>query len=258
MSPTDSDSDHNKELLCFVLRLGDSTLIASQRLAEWAGIAPTLEEDIAFANIALDLLGQARHLLSYASQLEGKGQSEDDLAFLRDVNQFYNYTIVEIPNGDFAQTCAKMYLFTTFLRLLWDRIARGADQELKAIAQKSINETKYHIEHFGGWLIRLGNGTSYSADRLKEAFEYTWPYVSEFFSPDPCISLLAPTIEIDLAVVQNLWLEEISPTFLAAKLPTIEISRFISNGKIGLHSEHLGHILAEMQFLQRAYPGGRW
>ena len=243
----------------YVLRIADSCLIHGQRLAEWCGHAPVLEEDIALANIALDHIGQARALLTLAGQLEGLGRDEDALAFLRDERSFLNVTMLELPNGDFARTVLRGFFWSAFLCALWPALERSNNPQLAGIAAKCAKETRYHQRHFADWVCRLGDGTDESHRRLAAALTDLWRYVAEWFSDDdvdaravvgglgPAWSSLAPA-----------WHAGIAPALAAAKLTRPADSPFRSGGRFGRHSEHMGYLLAEMQALPRAFPGAVW
>lgn len=245
--------------LDYVLRIADTSLILGQRLAEWCGHGPVIEEDIALTNIALDLIGQARLLLAHAARLEGRGRDEDQLAFLRIEPQFRNLTIAELPNGDFGRTILRNLLVAAWQRQLWQSLAGSSDAELAAIAAKSAKETRYHLQHASEWVVRLGDGTEQSQRRMQAALEYLWPYTSEFFSPTPTDEAaeslgLGPS----WASLQQPWLGAVTPVLDVATLKLPPATPFLSRGKLGVHSEHMGHLLTEMQYLQRAYPGGTW
>ena len=245
--------------LHYLLRLGDTALILAQRLGEWCGHAPVLEEDIALTNMALDLIGQARALLTRAGQLEGCGHDEDQLAFLRDERHYYNVTLVELPRGDFAWTVLRNLFASTWARLLWERLTDSSDAELAAIAAKAVKESTYHQRHAADWVVRLADGTDESRRRTLAALDALWPYTEELFDADAVDeqarrSGLGPR----WADLREPWLAEITAVFTEAGLPTPATTRFRSTGRRGVHSEHLGHLLTEMQSLQRAYPGGQW
>lgn len=237
----------------FCLRLGDNDLILSQRLGEWCGHGPVLEEDLALANVALDLLGQARLWFSLAAELEGGGRDEDQLAFLRDAGEFRNLLLVEQPNGDYAATLARQYYFDAWHGLLLERLAQSSDARVAAIAAKAVFEVRYHIERSRDWIIRLGDGTEESHVRVQAALDRLWPYTGEMFQADA-----ADAPAGDLAALRAPWLAELTSTFERATLRLPEKGWMQRGGKQGVHSENLGHLLAEMQFLQRAYPGARW
>jgi ring-1,2-phenylacetyl-CoA epoxidase subunit PaaC len=245
--------------LDYVLRLGDSALVLGQRLSEWCGHAPVLEEDLALANTALDLIGQARLLLTHAGRLEGAGRDEDALAFLRDAGEFRNVTLVELPNGDFARTVLRNLLFCAFQERLWARLGSSSDAGLAAIAAKSAKETRYHVEHAGDWCIRLGDGTAESHRRMQEALDLLWPYTAELFSPDPVDEAVsAAGIGPSWASLEQDWEAAVRPVLEEATLSIPARTPFRSTGKGGVHSEHLGHLLAVMQVLPRSHPGARW
>ena len=247
----------------YLLRIGDTCLILAQRLAEWCGHAPVVEEDIALSNMALDLVGQARAVLTRAGRLEaelgGPMHDEDQLAFLRDERDFRNLTVVELPRGDFAVTMLRNFALATFLKLLWLRLERSSDAELAGIAGKAVKEARYHQEHAADWVVRLGDGTAESAARMKAALDLLWPYIAEIFESDDidehaAASGLGPRW-VDL---RDDWRSEFTDVVAAAGLTLPADRSFRSTGKAGRHSEHLGYILAEMQHLQRSFPGGVW
>ena len=243
----------------YLLRLGDSCLIHAQRLAEWCGHAPILEEDIALSNMALDLVGQARAVLTRAAELEGAGHDEDQLAFLRDERDYLNLTLVELPRGDFAVTVLRNFAMATLLKLLWQRLQQSSDAELAAIAGKAVKEARYHQQHAGDWLLRLGDGTDESAKRAAAALELLWPYVAEMFETDAVDEHAASTgLGPRWADLHEEWMAEVLPVLAEAKLKAPSDRAFRSTGKQGRHSEHMGYILAEMQHLQRTFPGGVW
>ena len=261
MSPSISVSSHPS--VQYLLRIGDTCLILAQRLGEWSGHAPIVEEDIALSNMALDLVGQARAVLTHAGALEatlgGEAHDEDQLAFLRDERDFRNCTIVELPRGDFAVTMLRNCAMAIFLKLLWQRLEGSRDEELAAIAGKAVKEARYHQEHAAGWVVRLGDGTRESAARTKAALELLWPYVAEIFEADAIDDAAAAAgLGPRWADLQEEWRREFGAVVAAAGLALPAERAFRSTGKVGRHSEHLGYVLAEMQFLQRAYPGGVW
>ena len=243
----------------YLLRIGDSCLIHAQRLAEWCGHAPVLEEDIALSNMALDLVGQARAVLTRAGELEGAGHDEDQLAFLRDERDYLNLTLVELPRGDFAVTVLRNFAMATLLKLLWQRLQQSSDAELGGIAGKAVKEARYHQQHAGDWLLRLGDGTDESAQRASAALELLWPYVAEMFESDAVDEHAARTgLGPRWADLRDAWMAEVLPVLAEAKLKAPAERAFRSTGKVGRHSEHMGFILAEMQHLQRSFPGGVW
>ncbi len=245
--------------LQYLLRLGDTCLILGQRLGEWTGHGPILEEDIALTNMALDLIGQARALLTRAGQTEGRAFDEDQLAFLRDERDYRNPTLVELPRGDFAFTVLRNLMVATLLKLLWQKLADSSDPELAAIAGKAIKEARYHQQHAADWVVRLGDGTDESARRCKAALATLWRYVPELFDTDEVDEAAAASgLGPRWADVQADWQAEVGAVLAEAGLAPPASGAFRSTGKRGVHSEHMGYILAEMQQLQRAYPGGAW
>ena len=244
----------------YLLRIGDTCLILAQRLAEWCGHAPILEEDIALANMALDLVGQARAILTHAAVLEGLGQDEDQLAFLRDERDYLNLTMVELPRGDFAFTVLRNLMVATLLKLLWQRLAADSgDAELAGIAGKAVKEASYHQQHAADWVVRLGDGSDESRRRCDLALQQLWPYTAEFFSADAVDAEVAASgFGPAWSGLREPWRDEVVPVLDEATLPVPADSGFRSDGKNGRHSEHMGFILTTMQHLQRAYPGGVW
>lgn len=243
----------------YVLRLGDSALILGQRLSEWCGHAPVLEEDLALANQALDLIGQARLLLSHAGTLERRGRDEDQLAFLRTEGQFRNLVLCELPNGDFARTMVRGLLFGAFQQPLWQALATSTDAELAAIAGKALKESRYHLRHCAEWVVRLGDGTAESRQRAQAALDFLWPYTAEFFSANAVDDAVAAAgIGVAWSSLEPAWKATVLPVLEQATLAVPAGSGFRSAGKFGRHSEHMGHLLTEMQYLQRTYPGATW
>jgi ring-1,2-phenylacetyl-CoA epoxidase subunit PaaC len=249
----------NSPLFTYLLRLGDLSLILGQRLGEWIGHAPALEEDLGLANIGLDLIGQARLLLSYAGEIEGQGRDEDTLAFLREHGEFLNPTLAEQPNGDFAHTIVRQVLLDAFQLELYERLSRSSDARLAAIAAKSLQETRYHWRYSAAWLVRLGDGTEESHERAGAALRRLWPLTTELFSEDDIErSLVEAGIAPQLSEVKAAWNPRIDETLLQATLERPNDVRYSWFGKQGTHSEHLGYLLSNMQYLQRTYPGARW
>jgi ring-1,2-phenylacetyl-CoA epoxidase subunit PaaC len=245
--------------LHYLLRIGDTALILAQRLGEWTGHAPVLEEDIALANMALDLLGQCRAVLTHAGTIEGAGHDEDQLAFLREERDFRNVTLVELPRGDFAFTIVRNTMMATFFKLLWARLAHSSDAELAAIAAKALKEARYHQQHAADWLVRLAGGTEESRRRTDKALAELWPYHAELFASDAVDEQAAATgLGPQWSELREPWTAEMRQIFDEAGLAMPATIPFLSTGKRGVHSEHMGFILAEMQHLQRAYPGGVW
>ncbi len=243
----------------YLLRIGDTALILAQRLGEWTGHAPVLEEDIALANMALDLVGQARAVLSHAGAVEGAGHDEDQLAFLREERDYHNATLVELPRGDFAFTVLRNAMAATFFKLLWTRLQTSSDPEVAAIAGKAVKEARYHQQHAADWVVRLGDGTAESRQRMLAALESAWPYAAELFADDAVDEAAAASgLGPRWSELRADWDSQMAEVLAEAGLPVPAASRFLSTGKRGVHSEHMGFILAEMQHLQRAYPGGVW
>jgi ring-1,2-phenylacetyl-CoA epoxidase subunit PaaC len=246
-------------MLDYTLRLGDNALILGQRLGEWCGHAPQLEEDIALTNIALDLIGQARSWLTYAGEVEGAGRDEDKLAFLRDIGAFRNVLLVEQPNGDFGKTILRQFLFDAFHVELLEKLAGSSDAQVAAIAQKSVKEVRYHVRFSGEWVIRLGDGTQESRGRMLAALDDLWRFTGELFTPDAVdLATAEAGFGVDPATLRPAWDRRVTAVLDEATLPRPEDRWMASGGKAGAHSEHMGYILAEMQFLQRAYPGAQW
>ena len=244
----------------FALRRADDALILGHRLSEWCGHAPMLEEDMALANIALDLIGQARTLYDHAAVLGGEGHDEDRLAYLRESGQYRNLLLVEQPNGDFAQTILRQFLYSAFADPYWRAMMRSADPTLAAIAAKSEKESAYHLRHSAEWVIRLGDGTEESHTRAAGALALLWPYTGEMFEADAAErELIAVGVAVDPDTLRGTWMATVREVLEEATLPLPDPSAWMqSGGRSGRHSEHLGHLLAEMQHLQRTYPGAVW
>ena len=250
--------------LRYVLRLADTCLILAQRLGEWCGHAPALEEDIALTNIALDLVGQSRLLYDLAGQLSG--YTEDQLAFLRDERDYLNLTLVELPNGirkglanDFAFSILRVFAVASFLKPLWQRLQTSNDAELAAVAGKALKEVRYHQQHAGDWVVRLGDGTDESHRRMQDALNQLWPYTTEMLSSDLIDDTAHDTgLGPRFGDVKADWLADVNAVLTAATLQAPKATAFVSTGKTGRHSEHLGFLLTDMQYLQRSFPGGVW
>jgi len=243
----------------YLLRVGDTALILAQRLAEWCGHAPVLEEDIALANMALDLVGQSRALLTHAGTLEGVGHDEDQLAFLRDERDYFNATIAELPRGDFAFTVLRNLIVATWAKLLWERLQGSSDAEVGAIAGKAVKEARYHQQHAADWVVRLADGTAESRRRIDTALTELWRFGAELFESDAVDAAAhAAGLGPRFADLREPWLAEITAVFIESGLAIPAESGFRSTGTRGVHSEHMGFILAEMQHLQRSFPGGVW
>ncbi|MGF6769877.1 ring-1,2-phenylacetyl-CoA epoxidase subunit PaaC [Paraburkholderia sp. GAS199] len=260
--------------LQYVLRLADTALILGQRNAEWCGHGPILEEDIALSNMSLDLIGQARLLYTHAAsleqQLDGKSRTEDDYAYFRTEREFANYTLAELPHvgplagtahadKDYAVTIVRNFLYSTLMAHLWTALTASTDEQLAAIASKSIKETSYHVHHAREWLIRLGDGTDESHRRAQAALDYLMPYTREFFSADSVEeSIAAAGIGPVTSGLETAWLDDVRAALDEATLSLPEPVKHISTGKHGEHSEHMGFVLAEMQSLARQHPGASW
>jgi len=246
-------------LATYALRLGDDALVLSHRLGEWISAAPAIEEDIALGNIGLDLIGQARALLTYAGEVEGRGRSEDDLAYLRDERDFANVALVEIPNGDFGVTIARQLAFSVYQLGLYERLQGSADATLAGVAGKAVKEVAYHRDHAVQWVLRLGDGTEESHRRMQSGLDTVWPYVDELFDGDEVEqSLAAQGVAVEPAGLRGEWSASVEAVIAEATLdqPT---PRWRSRGsRQGIHTESLGLLLAEMQHLHRSHPGASW
>lgn len=243
----------------YLLRLADTCLILSQRISEWSGHAPIIEEDIALSNMALDLIGQTRGVLTLVGGMAGQSLDEDQLAFLRDERDYFNPTLVELPRGDFAFTVVRNAMVAAFLKLMWEGLQQSRNAELAAIAGKAVKEARYHLQHAGDWVVRLGGGTVESQKRLAKAVEELWRYHAELFEDDAIDAHAAQTgLGPNWAELKAPWLAQMTALFEQAQVSLPANSLYKSTGKQGRHSEHMGYILAEMQHLQRCYPGGVW
>jgi ring-1,2-phenylacetyl-CoA epoxidase subunit PaaC len=248
----------------YVTRLGDNALVLGQRLAEWCGHGPALEEDLALTNISLDLIGQARLLLAHAGRLEDAGRDEDAFAYFRDEPQFRNWTLVELPNGvakheDYAVTIARNFLFSAIQVPLWEALTGSTDADLAQIAAKSVKEARSHLRHAGDWLVRFGDGTPQSHRRAQAALDRLWPYTNELWVADEVERAAATDgIGVVVADLKPAWDATVDAALAQATLSRPADSAFVSTGKQGVHSEHLGFLLAEMQTLARQHPGARW
>jgi ring-1,2-phenylacetyl-CoA epoxidase subunit PaaC len=243
----------------YALRLGDDALILAHRLGEWAARAPELEEDVALTNIGLDLIGQARLLLTYAGEVEGAGRTEDDLAYLRSEREFWNLQLVEQPNGDFAVTIVRQLLFSTYQLAMYAQLAQSADATLAAVAGKAVKEVAYHRDHAVQWTLRLGDGTDESHQRAQAALARLWPFVDEMFEVDEVLRRLVDAgIAVDAARLRPDWDQFVDAGLAEATLARPEASAHATGGRRGLHTEAFGYLLAEMQHLHRSHPGARW
>jgi ring-1,2-phenylacetyl-CoA epoxidase subunit PaaC len=256
---TASISVSEAPLVLYTLRRADDALILGHRLSEWCGHAPMLEEDMALANMGLDLLGQAREFYSYAAKVEGKGNDEDKLAYLRDVRQYRNLLLLEQPNGDFARTMVRQFFYSAFADLYWRAMMRSTDATLAAIAAKSEKESAYHLRHSSEWIVRLGDGTEESHRRAQGAIDDLWAFSGEMFEVDECErALIGAGTAVDPAGLRPQWLKTVSGVVGEATLALPNNEWMQQGGRSGRHSEHLGHLLSELQSMQRSFPGATW
>ncbi|MEZ0108156.1 ring-1,2-phenylacetyl-CoA epoxidase subunit PaaC [Catenulispora sp. EB89] len=259
MTTSTEPSESSAPVAQYALQLGDDALILSHRLSEWCAHSPELEEDVALANLALDLLGQARTLLTYAGSLEGAGRSEDDLAFLRTEREFRNVLLVEQPNGDFAATIARQLYFATYQSELYAALCDSTDPELSALAAKAVKEVAYHRDHAVQWTLRLGDGTEESHRRMQTGLEQLWPYTAELFFADPIASALVESgVAVDPRTLRPAWEASVAGVVEAATLTMPADGWQPHGGRTGRHSEGFGLLLGEMQALHRQYPGASW
>jgi ring-1,2-phenylacetyl-CoA epoxidase subunit PaaC len=246
-------------LVVYALRRADDALILGHRLSEWCGHAPAMEEDMALANMGLDLLGQARELYSYAAKVEGQSNDEDKFAYLRDVRQYRNLLLLEQPNGDFARTMVRQFFYAAFADLYWRAMMKSTDATLAAIAAKSEKESAYHLRHSSEWMVRLGDGTEESHRRAQEAVDDLWAYTGEMFQVDESErALIKRGVAVDPATLHPQWLATVSNVVTEATLALPKSSWMQQGGRTGKHSEHLGHLLSELQSMQRTFPGATW
>lgn len=256
----------DEQLLDYVLRLADSDLILAQRLGEWVGHGPVLEEDIALTNVGLDLLGQARLWFAYAGEIEarevgssGVGRSEDEFAFMREGGGFRNLLLAEQPNGNYADTTARQFYFDVWHELLLRNLAVSRDRRIAEIAAKALKEVMYHTERSADWVIRLGDGTELSHTRMQSGIDDLWMYTGEMFAADDTdLALAAEGVAADVGALLPAWRDRVAAVLDLATLTMPSAAWMQRGGKQGVHSEHLGHLLAEMQSLQRAHPGALW
>lgn len=246
-------------LVTFILRLADDHLILGHRLSEWCGYAPILEEDLAMPNIGLDLIGQSRALYQYAGEAEGKGRGEDDFAYLRKERDYLNCLLTERPNGDFAHTMLKQLYFAAFMQPMWSGMEQSSDESLAGIAAKAVKEVAYHIRHSGEWVIRLGDGTEESARRLRHAADALAPYVDELFQEDEVTAAIAGAgIAPAPSSLRPAFDATVDQVFAEALLEKPEARFAQSGGRAGRHGEAMGYLLADLQYMQRTYPGATW
>jgi ring-1,2-phenylacetyl-CoA epoxidase subunit PaaC len=242
----------------YILRIADTTLILSQRLSEWCSKGPSLEEDIALSNISLDLLGQANGLLEYVSKLNGE-ISPDEYAFKRDEREFYNFQICEIENGHFGDTIIRQFLIDVYFKLYYQELEKSKDETLSALATKSLKEVSYHLRHSSNWVIRLGDGTQESKDKIQKSLNNIWKYTGEFFEMDELDKkMLKEKIGVNNKNLKKDWDKLVDETLIKAKLKRPEDGYMMTGSRKGIHTEMLGKILSEMQYLPRAYPDAKW
>ena len=243
----------------YTLRLGDDALILGHRLSELCSKGPILEEDLAITNIALDMIGRAKALLTYVSEIIGNGTTEDDIAYRRAEINYYNHLLTEQPNGDFAHTIARQLFVSVFEYLFYTELTKSRDEVLSAIAKKAVKEVKYHMQHAVDWTLRLGDGTNESHKRMQKAVDNLWMYTGELFEMDEIdMHLIREGIAVDLIPIKSQWYNDIKAILSKATLTMPEDSYMQTGSKKGIHTENLGHILSEMQYLQRAYPDAVW
>jgi ring-1,2-phenylacetyl-CoA epoxidase subunit PaaC len=246
-------------LVLYTLRRADDALILGHRLSEWCGHAPMLEEDMALSNMALDLLGLARELYCYAGEVGGQGHDEDKLAYLRDVRQYRNLLLAEQPNGDFAHTMVRQLFYAAFADLYWRAMMQSRDPRLAAIAAKSEKESAYHLRHCAEWIVRLGDGTDESRARTQAAIDHLWAFTGEMFEVDDSErGLIDGGIALDPADLRGQWRDTLSRVMNEATLALPNNDWMQQGGRAGRHSEHLGHLLSELQSMQRTFPGATW
>ena len=248
-----------REVAGYALALGDDALILAHRCSEWVTRAPELEEDVALANIGLDLLGQARMLLTYSGEAEGAGRTEDDLAYFRDERAFTNLQLCELDNGDFAASMARLLIFASYARELYTRLSGSTDATLAAIAAKAVKEVTYHVDHCAQWVLRLGDGTAISHSKMQHGLDRVWPYVEEIFD-DSWLdeSLVSTGVALQPSSLRPATMRAVEPVITAATLTVSNESAVPGGGRFGLHTEELGYLLAEFQHLTRSHPGASW
>lgn len=249
----------NEHLFRYVLALGDDAMVLGQGLSDWCSRGPYLEEDLALANVALDYLGRARMFYDYAAQLEGKGRNEDDLAFFRDSGEYRNYLLHELPHGDFAYTMARQLMVDVYSVEYLTALIKSSDETLSAIAQRTLKESQYHLRRSRTWVVRLGDGTEESHRRIQTAFDELWGYTHELFEPDEGEKTLAAEgVAVDCSTIKDAWNRTVNEVLAEATLTRPDEDWAVRGGRKGIHTESLGPMLAEMQYMQRAYPGLEW
>ena len=259
MAQTATETHINKELINTVVQIADDHLILGHRMSEWCGHAPMLEEDLSMPNMALDVIGQSRALYTYAATLENKGRTEDDFAYLRTDREYTNCLLVERPNTDFAHTMLRHFYFAAFMQPFWTGVLHSNDETLSGIAGKALKEVGYHVRHTGEWIIRLGDGTEESAARMADAVASLHPYTGELFTEDDArCACVEQGILPDAASIQAQWNTTIEQGFGTASLEVPEVKFPQLGGRSGQHTEDFGYLLAELQYVQRAYPGAQW
>jgi len=243
----------------YLLRLGDDRLVLGHRLSEWCGHGPILEEDIAIANIALDLIGEASLLLKLAASVEGKGRDEDALAYLRDAIEFRNSLIVELPKGDFGFTIVRQFLFSVYSMLQMEALQKSVNADLAGVAAKALKETRYHVRHSAQWVVTLGAGTPESHQRVQQSLDELWRYTGELFISDDVDRQVAASGEgVDPSTLEGAWRNQVLSVLERAGLRVPDAGYMQQGGRLGRHTEHLGHMLSEMQILARSHPGASW
>lgn len=248
-----------ENLINYTLHLADNNLILTQRNAEWCGHGPILEQDIAITNITLDLIGQSRNFYQYAAKLIGGETTEDSLAYLRNERSFKNCLLTEQENGDWAKTILRQFVYSVYQFFLYEKLQQSKDEQLAAIAAKSLKEVTYHVIWSSEWVLRLGDGTEESHERMKNAIEELWPYTGEMFIAAPYEAVLIDeSVAVNLIELQSLWMQKIKNVFEEAGLEIPENVFMQTGGKTGTHTEQLGYILTELQYLQKTYPGAEW
>jgi len=249
----------NTHKLDYILHLADNGLILGQRLGEWCGHGPVLEQDIALTNIALDQIGQARYFYQYAALADGKGHSEDHYAYFRGERDFKNFLLLELPNGDWAQTLVRQFYYDVYAFLMYTELIKSKDAQLSSIASKAIKEVSYHLKFSSEWIIRMGDGTEESHKRVAEAAQKLWEYTGELFEVMPYeAEMIQQGVAPDVSKLKNEWLKKVSEIFLEATLSVPDGTWFQSGGKKGVHSEYLGYLLTDLQYIQRSMPGLEW
>lgn len=249
----------DKPLETYAVRLGDDALVLGHRLSEWCSNAPFLEEDLALSNVALDYIGRARMFYTYAGEVRGDGTGEDDYAYMRDVRQYSNLLIHELPRGDFAFSMARQFLLDVYYVEFLDRLMSSSDETFAAIAGKAVKESTYHLRRSTDWIMRLGDGTRESHERLQKAVDELWGFTPELFEMDELENALQQQgVAVDRSAIRGNWESRVGSTLEAATLTLPKTSWQVGGGRRGIHTEHLGHLVSELQFLQRAYPGLEW